>query len=134
MWPMLEHHNIMTYSYYTPRRPDYTHNVNMGTIQWKWCDDKVKSFTFFITSSYYTSDRKIRPLYPQQWVKHQNGHKNHGSVETTVSTSWNIFWDKREYYLHISLVKLDNVPTYYLTAIYNRFDPFCQEAELYYNE
>ena len=46
---------------------EIVYNAKMGIIQWKWCDDQRKEFTFRIPTSYYVSDGKIRLLSPQHW-------------------------------------------------------------------
>ena len=66
--------------------------------------------------------------------KHQNDHKTHGSGETIVYTSCKLFWYKRKYSLHISLGKINNVATIDLVIGHNKFDPFCQKSERYYDE
>jgi hypothetical protein len=43
-----------------------TTNVKMGTIRWKWLDDKGQEHKFLIPKSYYVPDGNVRLLSPQR--------------------------------------------------------------------
>ena len=43
--------------------------VMMVTIRWYWLDNMRKQHKFYIPDLYYNTDRRVRLLSPQHWVK-----------------------------------------------------------------
>ena len=113
-------------------------NVQMGTIQWSWEDDRGVIFTFQIPNSYYVPDGKVRLLSPQHWAKSQHKGKikrSHSMCgERTDATSCVLFWDNGSHQRTVLLGKRDNVATFTLAPGFHAFEVFCQEAELSTND
>jgi hypothetical protein len=58
-------------------------NIRIGTIQWKWEDDKGVIHTHLIPNSYYAPEAKVRLLSPQHWMQTLQSH--HASTASCTS-------------------------------------------------
>lgn len=111
--------------------------VSVGTIVWNWCDNDGVKHRFVIPNSYYVPAGGVRLLSPQHWAKTQLGSKvkhKEGIGETTTAFKSVLFWGKGNHRLDVLMGVNDNVATFYLAPGYNKFELFCQKAEMNYEE
>jgi transposase InsO family protein len=116
-----------------------TTNVKMGTIRWKWLDDKGQEHKFLIPKSYYVPDGNVRLLSPQHWGQAINAAKKKdkqplsGTGSETVHNKVTLFWNQRKNRLTVPLGS-SNVATFQLAPGYSKFNAFCAEAEVDYEK
>ena len=110
-----------------------TNNPKIGTLCWQWSDDSGKIHTFESPNSYYVPSCKLRLLSPQHWAQTRNPVDR----ETTrcITSSVNIYlrWTDGDenYELTLPLNKRgSNVGTLYSHPGYNKYDLFCQAADI----
>ena len=111
-----------------------TENPKSGTLRWRWSDDSGKVHTFEIPNSYYVPSCELRLLSPQHWAQ----TRNPADRETTrcITSSVNVYlrWTTNgdeHYELTLPLNKRgSNVGTLYSHPGYNKYDLFCQAAEI----
>ena len=110
-----------------------TDNPKRGTLRWQWADDVGKKHTFEIPNSYYVPSCELRLLSPQHWAQ----TRNTADRETTrcITSSKNVYlrWTLGEenYELTLPLNKRgSNVGTLYSHPGYNKYDLFCQSADI----
>lgn len=114
-------------------------NVYRGTIVWKWHDNDGRLHRFRIPDSYYIPNGHCRLLSPQHWAKTQTTRGNsqthrQGTGETTTYDNCRLFWDRKKYSLDVPIGKTDNVATFYLAPGFKRFQLFCQQCNLDYDQ
>merc|ERR1712070_294894 len=85
----------------------------MGTIIWKWLDDKGLEHRFKIPKSYYVPRGGCRLLSPQHWAKTQpkSTKREDRWYQVTYSNKCTMHWGK--YTLTVPISKHDNVATFY---------------------
>ena len=110
-----------------------TNNPKTGTLWWQWCDDSGKMHVFEIPNSYYVLECEQRLLSPQHWAQTQP----HIDRATTccITSSINVYlrWTKGDenYELTLPLNKRgSNVGTLYSHPGYNKYNLFCQAADI----
>ena len=110
-----------------------TNNPKAGTLRWQWLDGAWKMHTFEIPNSYYVPESEHRLLSPQHWAQTRPA----ADRETTccITSVLNIYlrWTKGDesYELPLPLNKWgSNVGTLYSYPGYNKYDLFCQAADI----
>ena len=109
-----------------------TNNPKTGTLRWQWSNDSGKMHTFEIPNSYYVPECELRLLSPQHWAQ----TRSHVDRATTrcITSSINVYlrWTKGDenYELTLPLKKGANVVTLYSHPSYNKYDLFCQAADI----
>ena len=110
-----------------------TNNPKTGTLWWQRSDDSGKMHTFEIPHSYYVPGCELRLLSPQHWAQIQS-HVDRATIRCTTSlTNVYLRWTKGDenYELTLPLNKRgSNVGTLYSHPGYNKYDLFCQAADL----
>ena len=110
-----------------------TNNPKTGTLRWQWSDDSGKMHTFEIPNSYYVPACELRLLSPQHWAQTRTPVDR--ATTRCITSSVNVYlrWTKGDenYELTLPLNKKgSNVGTLYSHPGYNKYDLFCQEAEI----
>ena len=110
-----------------------TENPKSGTLRWWWSDDSGKVHTFEIPNSYYVPSCELRLLSLQHWAQ----TRNPADRETTrcITSSVNVYlrWTTGEEHYELTLPlnkRGSNVGTLYSHPGYNKYDLFCQAAEI----
>ena len=111
--------------------------IKRGTIVWKWCDNQGQMHTFRIPGSYYIPQGKVRLLSPQHWSQSQSKKGNQNSLgtgETTTAYKSVLFWNSWKDQLSVPIAKNNNVATFHLAPGFQKFDQFCTECKIDYDE
>jgi hypothetical protein len=111
--------------------------VRVGTIVWKWCDNDGRISRFTIPNSYYVSAGGVGLLSPQRWAQTQLNSKvqgHQGTGKTTTAMKSVLFWGNGKYILDVQMGIADKVATFHLAPGYNKFELFCQKAEMNYEK
>ena len=110
-----------------------TNNPKTGTLWWQWSDDSGKMHTFEIPNSYNVPECELHLLSPQHWAQ----TRSHAERATTccIASSINVYlrWTKGDenYELTLPLNKRgSNVGTLYSHPGYNKYNLFCQAADI----
>ena len=113
-----------------------TRNIMTGTILWSWLDDMGKRHTFRIPNSYYVPQGSVRLLSPQHWAQTQSKNKQKGNTPAckTYHDKIVLGWNYGENQLTVPLSKGSNVATFEMAPGYNKFELFCQSAEIEYDK
>ena len=110
-----------------------TNNPKTGTLHWQWLDDTGRMHTFEIPNSYYVPECEQRLLSPQHWAQTRSGADR--ATTRCITSSVNVYlrWTKGDesYELTLPLNKRgSNVGTLYSHPGYNKYDLFCQAADI----
>ena len=110
-----------------------TNNPKIGTLRWQWSDDSGKMHTFQIPNSYYVPECELRLLSPQHWAQTRTPVDR--ATTRCIPSSVNVYvrWTKGDenYELTLPLNKRgSNVGTLYSHPGYNKYDLFCQAANI----
>ena len=110
-----------------------TNNPKTGTLRWQWLDDKVRMHTFEIPNSYYVPQCEQQLLSPQHWA--QTRPAADWATSFCITSALNVYlrWTKGdESYEHtLPLNKRgSNVGTLYSHPGYNKYNLFCQAADI----
>ena len=74
---------------------------------------------------------KVRLLSPQHWAQSKKGGSRRSANETTDAEKTVLRWgEKGEYKLTIPLDSLKNVATFNLAPGYDKYNLYCQEAQI----
>ena len=107
-----------------------TSNLKLGTLKWRWEDDKGITHKFLIPNSYYAPSGGVRLLSPQHWARTQKDTKpTVGTGETTTHNQCKLFWNQGKHTLHIPMSKHTNVATIHQAPGFNKFAAFCTEID-----
>ena len=110
-----------------------TNNPKIGTLRWQWLDDSGKMHTFEIPNSYYVPACELRLLSPQHWAQTRTPVDRATTQCITSSVNVYLRWTKGDesYELTLPLNKKgSNLGTLYSHPGYNKYDLFCQAAEI----
>ena len=107
----------------TKRRP-----LQVGTLQWSWEDDRGKRHDFDIPNSYYDPSGSVRLLSPQHFAQAIGQTKTAG--EQTNGVHCKLYWNDGRNTKTVQLSPSNNVATFTTAPSYNKFERFCQNAEL----
>ena len=110
-----------------------TKNPKTGTLWWQWSDDSGKMHTFKIPNSYYVPECELHLLSPQHWAQTRSPAKRATTCCITSSINVYLRWTKGDenYELTLPLNKGgSNVGTLYSHPGYNKYDLFCQAADI----
>ena len=110
-----------------------TNNPKTGTLRWQWLDDKGRMHTFEILNSYYVPECEQRLLSPQHWAQTRSAADQ--ATTHCITSALNVYlrWTKGDesYELTLPLNKRgSNVGTLYSHPSYNKYDLFCQAADI----
>ena len=110
-----------------------TNNPKIGTLCWQWSDDSGKMHTFEIPNSYDVPACELRLLSPQHWAQTRTPVDR--ATTRCITSSVNIYlrWTKGDEKYELTLLlnkKGSNVGTLYSHPGYNKYDLFCQAAEI----
>ena len=110
-----------------------TNNPKTGTLHWQWLDDKGRIHTFEIPNSYYVPECEQRLLSPQHWAQTRSAADQ--ATTRCITSELNVYlrWTKGDesYELTLPLNKRgSNVGTLYSHPGYNKYDLFCQAADI----
>ena len=108
-------------------------NPKIGTFRWQWLDDSGKMHTFEIPNSYYFPECELRLLSPQHWAQTRTPVDRATTRCITSSVNVCLRWTKGDenYELTLPLNKKgSNVGTLYSHPGYNKYDLFCQAADI----
>ena len=106
-------------------------NVQVGTLEWSWENDRGQITTFKIPNSYYVPEGKVRLLSPQHWARTQTDSRTRPTFgERTDAQHCILFWDNGRHQRTIELGRRDNVATLTLAPGFTNFAAFCHEAGL----
>ena len=103
-------------------------NIQMGTLNWAWENDKGERHKFLIPNSYYIPQGKVRLLSPQHWAKTQQRKRSTMTHCQTDHEKVTLSWHNNHSKKTVPLGKNDNVATFDLAPGYKQFDLFCQAA------
>ena len=106
-----------------------TFKVMQGTLNWKWCDDDGKEYSFLIRDSYYIPQGGVRLLSPQHWAQTRPTRTQRESAgewtgKDTCTLKWNDGKRMRETTVPID-VRGNNLATFELAPGYEGFNSFC---------
>ena len=109
------------------------HNPKTGTLPWQWLDNTGRMHTFEIPNSYYVPECEQRLLSPQHWA--QTRSASDWATTRCITSTLNVYfrWTKGDesYELTLPLNKQgSNVGTLYFHPSYNKYDLFCQAADI----
>ena len=110
-----------------------TNNPKTGTLHWQWLDDKGKMHTFEIPNSYYVPECEQQLLSPQPWAQTRPAVDRVTTHCITLALNVYLRWTKGDesYELTLPLNKRgSNVGTLYSHPGYNKYDLFCQAADI----
>ena len=110
-----------------------TNNPKTGTPRWQWLDDKGRMRTFEIPNSYYVPECEQRLLSPQHWAQSRSAANQATTCCITLALNVYLRWTKGDesYELTLPLNKWgSNVGTIYSHPGYNKYDLFCQAADI----
>ena len=110
-----------------------THNPKTGTLCWQWLDDKGRMHTFKIPNSYYVPECEQRLLSPQHWAQTRSASNRATTHCITLVLNVYLRWTKGDeiYELTLPLNKRgSNVGTLYSHPGYNKYNLFCQAANI----
>ena len=112
-------------------------NIMRGTIKWEWADDSGKNHSFVIPNSYYVPSGSVRLLSPQHWAQSQIKSKGKREKDIGCNTKHNeviMYWNNGCDKLTVPISKRNNVATFHLAAGYRKFNLFCKQAKLDYEQ
>ena len=110
-----------------------TNNPKTGTLRWQWLDDKGRMHTFEIPNSYYVPECEQRLLSPQHWAQTRSAADWATTRCITLALNVYLRWTKGDesYELTLPLNKRgSNMGTLYSHPSYNKYDLFCQAANI----
>ena len=110
-----------------------TNNPKTGTLRWQWSDDSGKMHIFEIPNSYYVPECELRLLSSQHWAQTRSHIDRATTCSITSSTNVYLRWTKGDenYELTLPLNKKgSNVGTLYSHPGYNKYNLFCQAADI----
>ena len=110
-----------------------TNNPKTGTICWQWLDDAGRMHTFEIPNSYYVPECEQRLLSPQHWAQTRSAADR--ATTHCITSALNVYlrWTKGEESYELTLPfnkRGSNVGTLYSHPGYNKYDLFCQAADI----
>ena len=103
-------------------------NIQMGTLNWAWENDKGERHKFLIPNSYYIPQGKVRLLSPQHWAKTQQRKRSTTTHCLTDHEKVTLSWHNNHSKKTVPLGKNGNIATFDLAPGYKQFDLFCQAA------
>ena len=110
-----------------------TNNPKTGTLRWQWLDGTGRIHTFEIPNSYYIPDCEQRLLSPQHWAQTRSAADRATTRCITLVLNVYLRWTKGDesYELTLPLNKWgSNVGTLYSHPGYNKYNLFCQAANI----
>jgi hypothetical protein len=110
-----------------------TTNVQCGTIEWRWADDKGKVTIHRIPNSFYVPDGKVRLLSPQHWAKTlpiSRRPLKGVAPEETFHDRVILRWDPGSSTRTIMLDPESNVANLLLAPGFSHFNQFCLQAQI----
>ena len=87
--------------------------MKIGTLNWKWMDDKGKVHSFVIPNSFYVPEGGVRLLSPQHWARSTTGNnrkRSSGAGSETLGDKITLFWSNRRYILSVPLCRKQTLP------------------------
>ena len=102
-------------------------DIKVGTILWRWEDDKGQEHKFLIPGSLYVQSGGCRLLSPQHWAQTRPKHQQ-PAQEVTTDKSVTLQWGEESYTMTTALGMRDNVASFQMAPGYKNFEALCQEA------
>ena len=112
-------------------------NIMKGTIRWDWSDDRGRKHRFVIPNLYYVHSGGVRLLSPQHWAQTQIRNKSVNKDQIGCDTKYDrniLYWNDRKDTLRVPISSSNNVATFYLAPGYEKFELFCQQANIDYDD